>query len=104
MAKSKRTLATEINAKTRKVVIERDKCCVICGSYQMLSIAHYIPRSKGGLGVKENLVVACMECHMKMDQSIDRKKLLQIVKERLRSYYEDFDESSLIYKKGRTYE
>lgn len=100
MAKSKRTLATEIKPKTRKVVIERDKCCVLCGSHQMLTVAHYIPRSKGGLGIEQNLVLACMPCHMKLDQSIERRKLLIIIKNRLQSKYEDFDESSLKYKKG----
>jgi len=70
----------------------------------MLTVAHYIPRSKGGLGIEQNLVLACMPCHMKLDQSIERRKLLIIIKNRLQSKYEDFDESSLIYKKGRTYE
>ena len=100
MAKSKRTLATEIKPKTRKEVIERDKHCIMCGSHQMLTIAHYISRANGGKGVKENLVLLCMTCHMKLDQSSERKKLLQIVKNHLQSNYGDFDESSLKYKKG----
>ena len=100
MAKSKRTLATEIKPNTRKEVIERDKHCVICGSHQTLTIAHYISRANGGKGVKENLVLLCMTCHMKLDQSSERKKLLQIVKNHLQSNYGDFDESSLKYKKG----
>ena len=104
MAKSKRTLATEIKPKTRKEVMERDKHCVICGSYQMLTIGHYISRANGGLGIKENLVLVCMPCHMKLDQSSERKKLLQIVKNHLQSNYGVIDESTLIYKKGRTYE
>ena len=100
MAKSKRTLATEIKAKTRKEVIERDKHCIICGSHQMLTIAHCISRANGGKGIKENLVLLCMTCHMKLDQSSERKKLLQVVKNHLQSNYGDFDESSLKYKKG----
>ena len=104
MGRSKRTIATDISSKVRNEVLVRDQCCVICGSYQMLSIAHYIPRSKGGLGIKQNLVVACIPCHIMLDHSIDRKNLLQIVEERLRSCYKDFDESALIYRKGKTYE
>ena len=101
MAKSKRTLATEIKTKTRKEVIERDKNhCIFCGSHQMLTIAHYISRANGGKGIKENLVLSCMTCHMKLDQSSERKKFLQIVKNHLQSNYGDFDESSLKYKKG----
>ena len=100
MAKSKRTLATEIKAKTRKEVIKRDNYCIICGSHQMLTIAHYISRANGGKGIKENLVLLCMTCHMKLDQSSERKKLLQIAKNHLQSNYGDFDESSLKYKKG----
>ena len=99
MAKSKRTLATEIKAKTRKEVIERDKHCIFCGM-RGNQICHIIPRSRGGLGIKENLVLGCWECHMKLDQSSDRKKLLQIAKNHLQSNYGDFDESSLKYKKG----
>lgn len=100
MSKSKRTLATEIKAKTRKEVIERDKHCVICGSHQMLTIAHYISRANGGLGIKENLVLLCMTCHMKLDQSSERKKLLQIVRNRLELHYGEIDESTLKYRKG----
>ena len=101
MAKSKRTLATEIKDKTRKEVIERDKNhCIFCGSHQMLTIAHYISRANSGKGIKENLVLLCMPCHMKLDQSSERKKLLQIAKNHLQTNYGDFDESSLKYKKG----
>jgi 5-methylcytosine-specific restriction endonuclease McrA len=100
MAKSKRTLATEIKAKTRKEVIERDRNCIFCGTSQMLSVAHYVSRANGGKGVKENLALACIPCHQKLDQSTERKKLLQIFKNHLQYHYGDFDESLLKYKKG----
>ncbi len=101
MAKSKRTLATEIKAKTRKEVIARDKNhCIFCGSHQMLTIAHYISRANGGKGIEQNLAVVCMPCHMRLDQSIYRKEMLLVYKRYLVSQYGDFDESSLKYKKG----
>ncbi len=100
MAKSKRTLATEIKAKTRKEVIERDRNCIFCGTSQMLSVAHYVSRANGGKGVKENLALVCIPCHQKLDQSTERKKLLQIFKNHLQSNYGEIDESALKYKKG----
>lgn len=63
-----RTKATDISKQVRQQVMERDKHCVSCGSHQMLTIAHvWINRSHGGLGVKENLCVLCMNCHHEYD-------------------------------------
>jgi hypothetical protein len=44
--------------------------------------------------------LACIPCHQKLDQSTERKKLLQIFKNHLQYHYGDFDESLLKYKKG----
>ena len=50
-----RTKATSIPKKVREEVYARDKGCIITGSRYNLTLAHYIPRSKGGLGIKETL-------------------------------------------------
>lgn len=64
----KRSNATDISSKVRKEVFERDTHCIVCGKHSTLTIAHvYINRSHGGLGVKENLCVLCMDCHHKHD-------------------------------------
>lgn len=59
--------------------------------------AHVIPRSKGGLGIEENVITACLNCHHKMDQSTNRKIYLQIANQYLDSIYGK--RQNLTYKK-----
>lgn len=49
----------------RKEIIDRDKYCLCCGSYERLSIDHVIPISKGGMNVIENLQTLCVSCNSK---------------------------------------
>src|SRR6266700_2145430 len=51
-----------IPLKTRKLVLERDGNCQVCGSTSELCISRIIPGSKGGLPVEENLQVLCRTC------------------------------------------
>ena len=68
--KSKRTKALSITPKVKKTVYERDGGrCVLCGSPHGLPEAHYIPRSRGGLGIPENIVTLCRNCHRELDQT-----------------------------------
>jgi 5-methylcytosine-specific restriction endonuclease McrA len=98
---NKRTKACDISTKVRQAIIERDhKQCIFCGSHQMLSVAHYIPRSRGGLGVERNLALACMPCHHKLDQTSYRLVMMRMFKKYLISKYGEFDERTLIYRKG----
>lgn len=97
--RSKRTKACAISKKTKQIVHERDrKCCIFCGA-PGLPEAHYIPRSHGGLGIPENIVTACRQCHDRMDNSTDRPKMLQEAAEHLRRFYPDWNEKSLVYDK-----
>ena len=80
--------------------MERDRFCIFCSSHQMLSVAHYKSRANGGLGIEQNLAVVCMPCHMRLDQSIYRKVMLDMFKGYLKAKYKDFDETKLIYRKG----
>ena len=104
--KSKRSKATDISKDLRKVVMERDShfspypTCIFCGNPYGLQIAHYIPRSAGGLGIKENLAFACYVCHSKLDQSNHRKPMLVQFERYLRRCYPDWNPSKLKYKKG----
>ena len=60
----KRTKWTDIDNKTRKYVLDRDKKCLICGSTYNLTLAHiFLSRAKGGKGSKDNLVTLCSKCH-----------------------------------------
>ena len=99
---NKRTKSTSVSTNVRLTVMARDKNhCIFCGSHQMLSVAHYIPRSRAGLGIEQNLAVVCMPCHMRLDQSIYRKEMLIVYKRYLVRQYGEFDECNLIYKKGK---
>lgn len=101
--KSKRAKACDISQKVKRQVWERDDgCCVICGNnYNVMPNAHYIPRSKGGLGIEENIFTACTrltenDCHYNFDEyGIGQEK----VKEYLQSIYPNWSEENLKYKK-----
>lgn len=52
---SKRAKACAISSAVKKRVWDRDNhCCVYCKSIYAFPEAHYIPRSRGGLGIEEN--------------------------------------------------
>ncbi len=106
--KTKRSKATDIPMSVKKKVWERDNgCCVICGnSYNVMPNAHYIPRSKGGLGIEKNIFTACTrltnnDCHYKFDNGSkeEREKLKEIVKTYFQALYQDWNEEELYYKK-----
>lgn len=104
MGKSKRARAVDITPKTKKIVWERDGGrCIICGSTQAMPNAHYIPRSKGGLGIPENIVTLCTMggCHHKFDFGTkeEREEIGFKIEEYLRSKYPDWNPESLVYKK-----
>lgn len=100
--KSKRSKATDINSKVRKEVMERDKHCVSCGSRYNLTVAHvFINRSHGGLGVKENLCILCMDCHMKLDHGklVDSQPIKEITENYLRGLYPEYCVTNLKFRK-----
>lgn len=106
--KTKRSKATDIPMSVKKKAWERDNgCCVICGnSYNVMPNAHYIPRSKGGLGIEENIFTACTrltenDCHYRFDNGTkeEKRKLKEIVKSYFQNIYPDWDEEKLYYKK-----
>ena len=108
--KTKRGKATDISMSVKKKVWERDNgCCVVCGcNYNVMPNAHYIPRSKGGLGIEQNVVTLCTEltenkCHRKYDFGTEeeRKLIGSIIREYLKSKYENWNEEDLVYKKWK---
>ena len=73
---------------------------MVCGR-PGLPEAHYIPRSQGGLGIEQNIVTLCRECHDKFDFG-DRETmdaLGGIIRAYLMGEYPDWDESKLVYEK-----
>lgn len=106
--KSKRSKATDIPMSVKQKVWERDEHrCVVCGNYfNVMPNAHYIPRSKGGLGIEQNIVTLCTEltenkCHRKYDFGTkeERKIIHDKIKKYLQIKYENWNEEDLIYKK-----
>lgn len=100
--KSKRAKATDISQSVKNAVWERDKHrCIICDNTEAMPNAHYIPRSKGGLGIEENIVTLCFKCHHMYDfgGKAQREELGQQIKGHLMLQYPEWDEEKLIYKK-----
>jgi 5-methylcytosine-specific restriction endonuclease McrA len=99
---SKLSRACDISPKVRKEVMERDGGkCIICGSTSCLQIAHFIPRSRLGLGIPQNLAVLCVRCHGDFDNGKSHKEIQKLFREHLQASYEDWDERELIYSKWR---
>lgn len=98
---NKRTKALAIPPEVKAAVRKRDGgCCVLCGSPYGEPDAHYISRAQGGLGIEQNLVTLCFQCHMRYDQSTEREEIRMDLREYLMSKYPDWDKQRLIYRKG----
>lgn len=55
----------------------------------------------GGLGIPQNIVTACINCHYEYDMGKNTKYYVQFTEDYLKSQYEDWDKQSLIYNKWR---
>lgn len=99
--KTRRSKATDISAKVKAIVWRRDgERCIFCGRTQAMPNAHYIPRSKGVLGIEQNIVTACITCHFEMDQTSYRHEYLERAKKHLQMKYPLWNEEDLYYRKG----
>lgn len=97
---------TDIPLKEREKVKERDSidgaaCCIYCGSPYNIEIAHYVPRSKGGLGKETNLACLCRECHRILDNGDPEKakQIKEIFKDKLERAYPNWSEKEQIYRR-----
>ena len=102
--KSKRARACEFNSEERSAIFERDRGrCIICGSASPLTFAHYIPRSAGGLGIRQNGALICLKCHHEIDNGAHtnlRKSYKAFFKSYLNLHYPDFSDEERKYKKN----
>ena len=100
---SKRAKAVDISTSVKKKVLVRDKgFCVICGQAGIPN-SHYIKRSQGGLGIEQNVVCMCINCHNDYDNGKDEKKVKMIhdkVKKYLKRQYKGWKEEEKKKKKG----
>lgn len=103
------TKARDFGRKVKEDISNRDSidgwpCCVYCGSAAPAPLAwsnaHFIARSQGGLGIEENGLTLCPECHRRYDQTTGRKQMREFFREYLQSKYEYWNEDALIYRKG----
>ena len=64
--------------------------------------AHYISRAHGGLGIEENIVTLCFDCHNSYDNG-KYKAVSDAIREKIEYYlkhhYKDWNKENLIYKK-----
>lgn len=94
-----RTKASQISKETKWKVLERDGGkCVLCGRTCSVYNAscHFIGRGRLGLGIEQNIITLCPECHYNLDNGeVGRDEL----REYLQSKYSDWDEKKLIYTK-----
>lgn len=107
----KQSRACEFNSKEREKIRTRDhNQCIFCSmNYCMekaqwfdlsaTSIMHYIPRSKGGLGIEQNGAVGCQWHHHMLDNGRNgkRKEMLELFREYLERYYPEWDERKITY-------
>ena len=97
--KSKRAKACDISPKTKQIVWDRDgQRCIFCGSPYAMPNAHVVSRGKLGLGIEQNVVTACLNCHRKMDQTIHRKEMLEKANKYLDAIYGERNTEDLVYK------
>ena len=94
--------ATGISDEVRARVYSRDSwdgcpCCIICGN-PYPQVHHYIERSRGGLGIEQNLVCLCAKCHYDLHNK-EYVKMTDIVGQYLKNRYPDWDEKKLVKEK-----
>lgn len=100
--KSRRSKATDISQKVKNKVWERDNhCCIICGNPNAMPNAHFVARSHSGLGIEQNIVTLCQNCHNKYDNGDKdtRTALGYKIESYLMSCYKDWNVQDLYYKK-----
>ncbi len=100
---SKRSRACEIPPKVKEIVWNRDNHkCIYCSRYvpKTCANAHFIKRSQGGLGIPQNIVTLCPECHFEEDHGQNTKLYEDYIENYLKGIYEaEWDKKKLIYKK-----
>lgn len=97
--KSRRAKACDFSRTVKKAIYERDGgICVLCGK-PGLPNAHFIPRSHNGLGIEENGLTLCPDCHRRYDQTEARPMLRLVLEKYLRSKYPAWDKEKLYYRK-----
>lgn len=98
--KSKRSKACDISQNVKEKVWQRDnQHCICCGNSFAMPNAHFIARSKGGLGVEENIVTLCANCHRRFDHTLYREQFKEYIENYLKIKYPNWNKEKLVYRK-----
>ena len=98
--KNSRTKATDISKAVKLRVNERDNgYCILCGKSASWheSCCHVIPRSSGGLGIEENIVTLCQECHKAFDEGPNRQKIMSKLMGYMHRKYKHYTVRKVVY-------
>lgn len=107
----KDTKARDFDRKTKIAIMVRDSidgwpCCVYCGAAApsdespVWSNAHFISRAQGGLGIEQNGLTLCPNCHRNYDQTTAREDMREFFRRYLKWKYAKWDEKSLYYRRN----
>ena len=97
---SSRARHTGIDGKSRAEVRSRDgQRCVWCGrTDKPVEMAHFISRAQSGLGIPQNLISLCAECHREYD-GVGRRSMQIQLEGYLRAKYRGWDRKKLVYRR-----
>lgn len=113
------TKLLQVSKDTYHELLLRDEQCLFCKiGYHMhpkypntmdciiLDAMHYIPKSKMGLGILENLVLGCRYHHHLLDNGGKgyRDEMLKLTEKHLKSLYPNWKREELVYRKWCSYE
>ena len=97
------TYATRISQNVKDAVSARDRgICVLCGRPGHPN-AHVVRRSQGGMGIEQNIVTLCHECHKQYDEGKLEERRRDYVRlvAHLKGFYPEWNREDMIYKKWR---
>ena len=96
----RQTKYTSISPSIKQAVYFRDNGrCILCGRPGD-PWCHVISRSQGGLGIEQNVVTLCHDCHREYDQGLERQALYVRIVAYLKGFYPGWSRQDMIYKKG----
>lgn len=106
--RSRRAKACEIKPSTKQKVWERQKGRSIFSGVPITvseCCCHYVSRSKGGIGIEQNIIGMTWNEHRLFDNNVlnpnsdTHKKMREMARKHLIENYPDWNEESLVYKK-----
>lgn len=99
--KGNRTKKTDIPQAVRIKVYDRDNgACIFCGRPGFPN-AHVINRSQGGLGIEQNIITACADCHNAMDNGKGTGWMREYAVRYLQKQYPEWKKEDCVYDKWK---